>query len=299
MSNKPRVLVFLSAYNGEKYLPEQLDSIFKQKDVDVFVVVSDDVSSDDSLELLRRYESEGRLCVHANKHNQGFTYNFLDLIYLNKFKGYDYYALSDQDDYWMEDKLIHAINKLQEEDKHFYCSNLTVVDSNLQNPSPMNKFKIKKKDYHASYLLENICTGCTVVFDNDYINQLYKYYPNDIYLHDYWLFLIAVFTSSYVYDPESRILYRQHENNMIGSENENISYYLKKFKSSKNYRHNLFSQLLLGYSNEMSKDDIKDIKSFLSYKKRPSQRFRIFFSKRFKTKDHSKLRKIKLLLGKY
>lgn len=297
--DKPRVLVFLSSFNGEKYLEEQLESIFKQKDVDVFVVVSDDVSDDETSSLLKKYEEEGRLCLHENKKNQGFTYNFLDLIYLNKFKGYDYYALSDQDDYWLEDKLIRAIRMLQDEDKHFYCSNLTVVDSELKNPSPMNKFKIKKKDYHASYLLENICTGCTVVFDNAYMDQLFKYYPNNIYLHDYWLFLIAVFTSSYIYDQESRILYRQHGNNMIGSDNENMAFYFKKFKNSKKFRHNLFSQLLLGYGNEMSKEDVKDIKSFLAYKKRPSQRLRIFFSRRYKTKTHPKLRKIKLLLGKY
>lgn len=51
---EPKILVLLSSYNGEKYLQEQIDSILNQKDVNVFVLVRDDGSTDNTLDLLRQ-----------------------------------------------------------------------------------------------------------------------------------------------------------------------------------------------------------------------------------------------------
>ena len=298
MEDKPRVLILLSTYNGEKYLRELLDSLFNQRDVDVTVFASDDISTDSTPQILEEYKQKFNLDYRINKENKNFTYNFLDLIYDNKDSDFDYFALSDQDDVWLDDKIISAINLLKQENKHFYCSNLTVVDEKLENPRPMNKFKVKNNK-HAPYILENICTGCTAVFDKEFMKHLGKHYPNNIYLHDYWLMLVAAFTSSFVYDTNSHILYRQHGDNQIGSQTESLSTYYKKFNTSKSHRHNLVLELLEGFGDEISEEDKKDLNTFLLYKNKFSCRMKIFFSAKFNAKTHPFLRKIKLLLGKY
>ena len=208
MKNTRRVLVFLSTYNGEKYLKTQIDSILAQKGVDVSIFASDDLSNDKTIEILESYSQTGKVKYRINKTNKNFTYNFLDMIYENIDADFDYFALSDQDDFWLEDKLISGIEKLESENKHFYCSNLSVVDENLMGAHPMNKFKIKNQR-HCSYILENICTGCTSIFDKTFMKQLSKHYPEGIYLHDYWLMLVAAFTSDFAYDETPHLLYRQ------------------------------------------------------------------------------------------
>ncbi len=295
MENKPRVLVLLSTYNGEKYLREQLNSIFSQKDVEVFVFASDDISTDNTTKILDEYKEKYPLEYRVNKQNKNFTYNFIDLIYDNADKDFDYFALSDQDDVWLEDKLISGIKMLRENNKHFYCSNLTLVDADLSNPRPMNKFKVKNEK-HAPYILENICTGCTSIFDKDFATHLKKHYPENIYLHDYWLMLVAAFTSSYIYDQESHILYRQHGDNQIGGEKESLHSY---YKNAKSHRHVLIAELIKGFAEDISDEDKIYLNDFLLYKEKFSKRLKIFFSGKYRTKSHPFLKKIKLFLGKY
>ena len=297
MPNKPKVLVLLSTYNGEKYLREQLDSIFNQVDVDVEVFASDDLSKDGTVAILEEYSKSHKLTFRINKENKNFTYNFLDLIYDSINKDFDYFSLADQDDFWQEDKLISAIKLLKEKGVQFYCSNLTTVDGELKNPKLMNHFKDNRKG-HAHLLLENICTGCTSVFTKEFALHLGKHYPEKIYLHDYWLMLVAAFSSSYIYDTSSYILYRQHGDNQIGSNQESLSAYYQKYKSSKSFRIHLVEELLEGFKDDISKEDKEHLNTFLNYKKFKNK-MKIFFSVKFKTYNHSFLRKVKVLMNKY
>lgn len=298
MESKPKVLVLLSTYNGSKYLKEQLDSIFNQKEVEVSVFASDDISKDDTVAILEEYSKTHNLKYRINERNKNFTYNFLDLMFDCKDLPYDYFAFSDQDDFWLDDKLISGIKALKENEKHFYCSNLLVTDDSLKNQTPMNKFKANDKK-HSPYLLENICTGCTMIFDKNFMQKATKYYPNGITLHDYWLFLIAVFTDGFFYDQTGHIYYRQHANNQIGSEKEGAAQYYKNFKNSGRFRTQLFNELLNGYKDEISEEDLNDINTFLTYRKKFGSKFKMLFSHKFRTKHHSILRRVKVLFNKY
>lgn len=298
MQKIAKVVVLLSTYNGEKYLKEQLDSIFNQKDVDVFVLASDDCSKDNTVAILEEYSKSHNLSYRINSKNKNFTYNFLDLIYDNLNADYDYFALADQDDFWLPEKLVCAIKLLKEKNKHLYCSNLTVVDSLLNNPKPMNKFADKKATV-AHLLLENICTGCTSLFDKEFAMHLAKHYPENIYLHDYWLMLVAAFSSSYVYDSNSYILYRQHGTNQIGSNEQSLKAYADKLKKSKSFRIHLCEELLIGFGDDIDGKKKQYLNTFINYKTSFKSRMKIFFSSSYNAYSHPFLRKIKVLLKKY
>ena len=298
METKPNVLILLSTYNGEKYIKELLDSIFNQKDVNVTVFASDDRSSDNTVKILEEYSKSHNLKYRVNERNKNFTYNFLDLMFDSKDEKYDYFAFSDQDDFWLEDKVISGINKLKESGKHLYFSNLLVTDDNLKNAKPMNKFKADDKK-HSPYLLENICTGCTMIFDQEFMKKATKYYPEGITLHDYWLFLIAVFTLGFIYDEEGHIYYRQHGDNQIGSEKEGATQYYKNFKNPGRFRIHMFEELLKGYKDEISEEDLKYINTFITYRSKFSSKLKMLCSPKFRTKHHSFLRRIKVLFNKY
>ena len=128
----PHITVLMSTYNGEKYLQEQLDSIFAQRDVTLHLIVRDDCSTDSTVELLRENQKKHpEMQVFIGSRNLKPCRSFFKLISENTSD--DYYALSDQDDIWDEDKLIIAIKKLQKCDTTkpaLYFSNFRIVDEN-------------------------------------------------------------------------------------------------------------------------------------------------------------------------
>ncbi|MCB1659487.1 MAG: glycosyltransferase, partial [Pseudomonadales bacterium] len=121
-----KLAVLLSTYNGEKYLSIQLESLLAQKDISLTLFVRDDGSSDTTPNLLARFAAQ-----HNNIHlrlekNIGVIASFFDLM-TTVDDNFDYYAFADQDDYWLPEKLISAVNKLEQQstDKPLlYCSAL-------------------------------------------------------------------------------------------------------------------------------------------------------------------------------
>lgn len=301
--NKPKVLVLLATYNGEKYLREQIDSILAQKDVDIFIKVSDDRSTDSTQKILQEYKEKlPNFDYQINEKNKGFAYNFLDLYFSVKDEEFDYCAFADQDDFWLENKLskaIELIDKNQSKNGCFYCSNLKLANEKLEEYGIQESKKALKANKY-SFIAANIATGCTVVIDNKFYKQSVKYYPKNIHLHDYYLFLIALFTANYVYDFNSYILYRQHTNNQIGSNKK----FFTKFKWN-NFMHpkhsttTLLKELLAGYEKDISEEDLKIIKMAAFYKDSHKNKRKLLFTHKIKKWKQNYLFKLKVLLNKY
>ena len=122
-----KIAVLMSTYNGERYLREQIDSILNQKiEVCFDLIVRDDGSTDKTIEILKMYADAGKLFFSIGK-NVGAARGFVNLLHENP--GYDYYAFSDQDDVWNEDKLKKGITAIQDIKKPaLYCTNCELVD---------------------------------------------------------------------------------------------------------------------------------------------------------------------------
>ena len=133
-----KVLVLLSTYNGEKYVETQVNSVLKQKNVDVDIFIRDDGSKDNTVAVIEKL-NDSRISIFKEE-NKGATNSFFELIKKAPLE-YDYYALCDQDDYWEEDKLYAATVKLDNVDQTkpaLYYSGQKLTDKNLQNISEHN-----------------------------------------------------------------------------------------------------------------------------------------------------------------
>ena len=296
---KPKVLVLLATCNGEKYLRQQLDSIYAQEDVEVSIFATDDCSTDSTIAILEEYQKKHPLTIHHHGEPHEFTYNFIDAIFTNKDTSFDYYAFSDQDDVWMKEKLSSAIKMLKENNKNVYSSNLTIVNENLEGETLMNDDSIQKcNKYNAVF--ENVATGCTIVFSKSFKDLLVTYYPKNIYLHDYWVYLVSLYTDNYIYDPRSFIKYRQHGCNQIGdSSKKGVKTYYERFKCSKGHQRVLCEQLLEGFRNVISEENVSIVEVMARYKKKFSYRWKLMFSRNYKKRKHNFFKVIKLVLNKY
>ena len=125
------VVVLLSTYNGERFLEEQLESIVAQKGVKPTIIVRDDGSTDRTREILDKWQEGGRLRWY-NGPNMGPARSFLNL--LRDSDDADYYAFSDQDDYWLPEKLDVATSKLAPygDEPALYFSQTQLVDKDLK-----------------------------------------------------------------------------------------------------------------------------------------------------------------------
>ncbi len=306
MKKEPKVLVVMSTYNGEKFMAEQIDSILAQKDVAVTIHIFDDCSKDKTQEIAREYEKKDkRVVLHVNEKNKNFTYNFIDGLFTFKNEqGYDYYAFSDQDDFWVEDKLISAINKIEEVGRcTLYSSNLKLVDGELK-PLGANMVDMKYVNKKYDVACKNVVTGCTAVFDNDFKNLVTSKYPENIYLHDHWIALIANYVdgANFVYDicPD-HILYRQHGNNQIGSDQSNkFILFLKYVKAKKletvKTTRNLVERFVELFGDKISEED-KPLFERLTKTNKCKNRFHLFF--KMKKNNYLSIFRIKMLLNKY
>ena len=218
--NSNKVDILLATYNGKKYIKEQLESILNQTYKDIRVLINDDASTDGTIDILKEYEEkDSRIQVQYNEKNLGFLKNFENLLTRVENK---YYMLSDQDDYWMPEKVEKSLNKIITEDADMVFTDLEAVNEKLETITPsvvryMGFIKnIKKYNDYRLVFLRNCVTGCTIISKSEYIKDIIPIPENGQVIHDWWMTLMVAQKGKIVYLDEPTIKYRQHSDNQIG-----------------------------------------------------------------------------------
>lgn len=211
-----KVAVLMSTYNGEKYLEKQLDSILSQKgNYSIEIIIRDDGSTDNTKNILKKYCKQYNNIRWYAGVSKGPALSFIEL--LRKNKGYDFYAFSDQDDYWLPNKLSRAIEKLMNEKASLYFANAMLVDSDL-NLLNINVYKQSPKLDFKTLTCAGGILGCTLVLNCDLAKCLQSSnYPQKIIMHDFYISEVcAAMGKKIIYDTECVMYYRQHDNNVVG-----------------------------------------------------------------------------------
>ena len=227
--------IMLATYNGEKYLPAQLDSLMAQTFTEFTIWVQDDVSTDSTWEILEDYNVRypGKFHLNRRTENSGSSKNnFLDLMTTIRDS---YLMLCDQDDIWLPNKIEVTMAKMKAmEEVHpnlplLVHTDLKVVDHDLKVISPSFRQQTMR-DYTRMGLrhvlnLNNV-SGCTVMY-NRALAELLIASPKHCVMHDWWLQLVATACGKVDHINEATILYRQHGKNVCGAKDvRKISYKL-------------------------------------------------------------------------
>lgn len=210
-----KLSVAMCTYNGASFLQQQLDSIAKQTRLPDELVVCDDGSSDATVDVLNKFAvcAPFPVRLHSNQSNLGVKANFSKAIGLCDGS---LVALADQDDVWLPHKLARAEQLILQQSNPaitLYCSRLEYVNQSL---APLGLSRIPSYIGFKNSIVENIATGCSVMFGRDIRNWILQTSPSDMIMHDWWAYLIASALGDVVYDPVPSVLYRQHEKNVAG-----------------------------------------------------------------------------------
>lgn len=249
MFGKPLISIAMTTFNGEKYLREQLDSIYNQTYPNIEVVVCDDCSSDGTVEILKEYQAHHGLKYLVNEKNLGYTKNFEKAISLCRG---EYIALSDQDDRWLPEKLEVLLRHIGDHSVIHSDARLINEQGEVFSDS-FARYAKKMTDPHneMEMCLNGCVTGCTCMFKRDFRDEILPF-PEDLYVHDKWIGIVAFRKGKLFYLDKPLIDYRIHSSNNIGAGQPESAFLSKilgffekkdRFKINEKYKTGILKQI--------------------------------------------------------
>jgi len=234
----PKVAILMAAYNGRKWIEEQLHSIWSQENVLIDIYISVDLSKDNTYVFLKNIAKDNK---NLNILSYGKRYgdaakNFYRLIKDVDTSPYDYIAFSDQDDIWHSQKLIRGINEMKLSGSQGFSSDVMAF-------WPDGKEKLVKKSYpqkRFDFIFESAGPGCTYIFCSEPFQEFKSFVINNwnkvlkIDFHDWLAYsFFRIKNYKWIIDNKPLMLYRQHSHNQFGA---NLSFraYFARLKLIKN-----------------------------------------------------------------
>lgn len=232
------IAILLATYNSAPYIKEQLDSILDQTYKDWRVVVRDDLSNDNTVDIIKDYQKcyPDKFFLLDNRGESKRAYlNFVELL---KNVESEYYMFCDHDDVWLPDKIKLSMQRMKEVEKPntpvIVHTDMKVVDKdlNLIHESFWEYSRLlPERTSFKEMVVCNSANGCAMLF-----NQKAKEVslPNIPFatMHDKLLNQSVTANGgilSPIYTPT--VLYRQHGNNVVGASKRDLKYQLRKLKN--------------------------------------------------------------------
>lgn len=218
------ISIILATYNGAAFIASLLDSLTQQTQPIAEIIIADDRSSDNTVEIIQSYTNRLPIKWYVNEKQLGVAANFKKAALLAT-PG-NYLAFCDQDDIWKEDKLFKNIQALSLIDNNqlpaLVYSDLKMIDANGEAKTNtfwetlgLNKYK----HHYKSLLFGNVVTGCTMMI-NPVMRKFIAEMPTDVLMHDAWLALVAFNFGKVSAIQEPLVYYRLHKNNVSIKENQ-------------------------------------------------------------------------------
>ncbi|NGZ90282.1 glycosyltransferase family 2 protein [Psychroflexus maritimus] len=202
-----KISIAMATYNGERFLQEQLDSFVAQSRLPDELVVSDDCSTDGTLEILERFAKEApfEVIINKNKNNLGYAGNFNRALELTTG---DLVFLSDQDDVWFDNKIEVMCNHASNTDKMVLLNDAVITDTELKDTGVTQLGQIKSGNLPESlYVL-----GCSVLIKRQFFKVCLPI-PKGYSSHDGWIVKLAEGLNNKLIIDEPFQYYRRHNSN--------------------------------------------------------------------------------------
>ena len=215
------VSVAMASYNGEKYIKEQIDSILANLDTNDELVISDDGSRDNTLDIIRSF-GDSRIKLIDGPHN-GLVKNFENAV---KHCTGDIIFLCDQDDVWYDGKVKKVCDKFADTDHILIEHNAIVKDDsgNVLFPSFFAHRRVRTGV--LKNMIRNTYHGCLIAFRAELKEEMFPF-PEKGCLHDQWIGLVAEMNGTTMFLDEILMDYRRHSGNASSFEHLPVSQQIK------------------------------------------------------------------------
>ncbi|NSX57055.1 glycosyltransferase family 2 protein [Parasulfitobacter algicola] len=221
MDQGRHVKILMATYNGSRFLEDQLQSFINQSYKNWSLLVSDDGSTDNTLQILNDFKSKypNHDVEIFQGPKEGSSQNFLSLLCrIDVHK--NFVMLSDQDDIWLPEKIEHIIEiiaRFSAQEPVLYGGR-TIIVNDKAKPIRYSK-RFSHSPSFSNALVQSIAGGNTMAMNSAAVNLVKKAGPDhNVIGHDWWLYLlISGANGKVIYDSKPMVLYRQHGQNSFGS----------------------------------------------------------------------------------
>jgi len=264
MIGSPLISIAVCTYNGAKYLKEQLDSLVNQTYINLEIIICDDCSSDDTVQIIRQFAIQySNVKYEVNATNLGYIKNFENVLRLCKG---DFVTLCDQDDIWIEDKIKLMLGAFDEETVLLYHN------SNYMNENgdkigltlaQTSGYISGSNPYQLAF--HNCVAGHAMMFKKELIEEILPF--PQLMPHDHWIAFVALNLGNVQYLSKALVNYRQHTHSITDILNQ------RKESDKK-----LEVLRKLRTRSKINKDRIQNLKAMQAYPKNMTSNI-VFYGK--------------------
>lgn len=217
------ISVAMAVYNGEAYLPEQLDSILKQLEPQDEIVVSYDKSRDNTWQLLQEYQSKYPQVRVLENQNPGINGNFNNAI--AGCKG-DYIFICDQDDRWADNKRAAVVESFEKHGADMVIHNGVHIDGEGKVISDPFFSMYRIGDGKLKNILKPRYSGCCTAFTREMAAKIMPM-PMKLDAYDHWIGTVGEFFGKIAYDERILLYHRLHGGNVTPVSTRSLGVILK------------------------------------------------------------------------
>lgn len=232
--------ILLATFNGGKFLDEQIRSIENQSFTDWRIIIRDDGSSDNTIDILQNWKNilRDKMIILVDS-NSGLGVNKNFSILMGRSEA-DYVMFCDQDDYWLPDKiaksfgfLVNVENLIGKSSPILICCDLEIVNQNLESLAK-SFWELRKDDPiilndYQKLIAQSVVTGNTMILNRAAVRVSWPI-DTDFFLYDQWISIKVAYYGKVYFLPESLVKYRQHSQNVLGSFQLNSKYLIGKVR---------------------------------------------------------------------
>ncbi len=232
---KKRVNVLVSTYNGEKYLREQLNSLYAQTYENIKIYVRDDGSTDATLDILETAASEGKIEYYSGE-NIGFAGSFFQLT--QRVTDGEYWSFCDQDDVWYPEKIARAVEWLDAQEEVtpllFYSKCMLIDEMGVE----LGKYEISPKARtFARMMTGTLGMGFCMVINAKMRECMLMCDYEKVHSHDWLIGAIAVGFGKYHMDEKIMANYRRLPESVSASSfSKRVKWAVKSMKNESDVR---------------------------------------------------------------
>lgn len=220
--------VCIATYNGGKYLRRQIDSVLSQLKEEDEIVISDDSSTDNTVDIIKSYNDD-RIKLYEGEKFHSPIFNFENAI---KHAIGDVIFLADQDDKWLSGRIEEALKMHEKGCELVICNTRTIYSDHIKEGrlNPFDRFYLKNV-WNPAYV------GCTMSFKRSLLDYILPF-PKSIAMHDLWIGLLAQRNCKCGFIDEPLIDYNRHEESFVAKHPMSV-------KTKIQYRINILYQIFL------------------------------------------------------
>jgi glycosyltransferase involved in cell wall biosynthesis len=215
-----KVSIITLSYNGEKYIRETIDSCLNQTYPNVEIIVIDDCSSDNTINILKEYGEKIRL--YQNEENQGISKNLNRAVNLSQG---EYFTLLGHDDLFAKNHVEIMLKEFTGKEAFVHCNSFLIDKEGKVFGIGVNDFKQRLKTQFIKIFLSfgTVIHSPGVMIKKEYFNKV-KGWDERYKNYGEWLVWIKMASVAKVkYCTKVKAYYRRHDTNITNSfQNENV-----------------------------------------------------------------------------